>query len=67
DSLIKNTRRTLGEFGKHIPAEKIRHINDVLAQAEEALSSGDLEIIKQNMAKVEEVATELANLLMTIA
>jgi molecular chaperone DnaK len=66
DSLIKNTRRTLSEFGKGIPAEKIRRMNEVLTQAEEAVSSDDLEVIKENMTKVEEVATELTNLLMTI-
>ncbi len=66
DSLIKNTRRTLSEFGKGIPAEKVRTMNEILTEAEEAVSSDDLEVIKENMTKVEEVATELTNLLMTI-
>lgn len=66
DSLIKNTRRTLSELLKNLPTEKIREMNEILTQAEEALLSEDIDVIKQHTAKVEEVATELANLLMTM-
>lgn len=66
DSLIKNTRRTLSELLRNLPTEKIREMNEILTQAEEALLSEDIDVIKQHTAKVEEVATELANLLMTM-
>jgi molecular chaperone DnaK (HSP70) len=66
DSLIKNTRRTLSELLRNLPTEKIREMNEILTQAEEALPSEDIDVIKQHTAKVEEVATELANLLMTM-
>jgi molecular chaperone DnaK len=66
DSLTKNTRRTLSELLRNLPTEKIREMNEILTQAEEALLSEDIDVIKQHTAKVEEVATELANLLMTM-
>ncbi|MCX7639255.1 MAG: molecular chaperone DnaK [Pyrinomonadaceae bacterium] len=65
DSLIKNTRRTLAEFGKSLPGEKIKQVSFVLSDAEEVLSSSDLEIIKQKMLEVEEVAAELTTLLIS--
>ncbi|MCS6873563.1 MAG: molecular chaperone DnaK [Acidobacteriota bacterium] len=65
DSLIKNTRRTLAEFGKGLPSEKIKQVSFILSDAEEVLSSSDLEIIKQKMLEVEEVAAELTTLLIS--
>jgi molecular chaperone DnaK len=67
DSLIKNTRRTLSEFGKSLPAEKIREINVILSDAEDQLNTNDLETLKEKLFRVESVAAELTSLLITIS
>ncbi|RMG00988.1 MAG: molecular chaperone DnaK [Acidobacteria bacterium] len=67
DSLIKNTRRTLSEFGKSLPAEKIREINVILSDAEDQLNTNDLETLREKLFRVESVAAELTSLLITIS
>lgn len=67
DSLIKNTRRTLSEFGKSLPAEKVREINVILSDAEDQLNTNDLETLKEKLFRVESVAAELTSLLITIS
>ncbi len=67
DSLIKNSRRTLSEFGKSLPAEKIREINAILSDAEDQLNTNDLEILNEKLSRVESVAAELTSLLITIS
>lgn len=65
DSLIKNTRRTLAEFGKGLPSEKVKEVSFVLSDAEECLLLDDLELVKKKMTEVESVASEIATLLIS--
>jgi molecular chaperone DnaK len=64
DSLIKNTRKVMTEFGKSIPVEEQHEINVVLNEAEELLASEDSQEIQECLAKVEIVANQLGESLM---
>jgi molecular chaperone DnaK len=65
DSLIKNTRKAMTEFGKSIPVEEQHEINVVLNEAEELIDSEESQEIQQCLARVETVANQLTESLMT--
>jgi len=67
ESLVKNTRKAMLEFGKSIPPTEQHDINRVLIDAEESLESDDGEEIQEYLIKVEAVANQLTETLMTAA
>jgi len=67
ESLVKNTRKAMLEFGKSIPPTEQHDINRVLIDAEESLESDDGEEIQKYLIKVEAVANRLTETLMTAA
>ena len=64
DSLIKNTRRTMVEFGSSLPPEQQEAINGILAQAEENLRSDNISDIQAYYSNVEFAANQLTESLM---
>ncbi len=66
-TLIENTRKSLIEFGKDLAKEDQFEIKTILADAEKELMEGDLQKLKDAEARVEEVATKLAESLMSMA
>ncbi|MEM7160949.1 MAG: molecular chaperone DnaK [Bacteroidota bacterium] len=52
DSLIFQTEKQLDEFGEKIPADKMQPIKDALAELKEAHKSGDVEVIKPAIEKL---------------
>jgi molecular chaperone DnaK len=67
DSMIKNTRRAMAEFGKSLEVKQQLEINGILGEAEEALTSDDLTVIDEAFRKAEEGANQLTTLLMVMA
>ena len=63
DSLIKNTRRALMEFGKSVPIEEQRAVNEILNEADES-DWEDRNEVQKHLAKVEAVANQLTEALM---
>ncbi len=63
ESLVKNTRKAMLEFGKSIPLNEQREINEVLNDAEES-DWEDKDEIQDQLAKVETVANQLTEALM---
>ncbi|HEY0430115.1 MAG TPA: molecular chaperone DnaK [Pyrinomonadaceae bacterium] len=66
ESLIKNTRKAMVEFGKSLPLEQQQEINGVLGEAEENLVSEEEEVLQESLAKVEDAANKLTEALMTV-
>ncbi|MGI8468445.1 MAG: molecular chaperone DnaK [Pyrinomonadaceae bacterium] len=66
DSLIKNTRRAMQEFGKSLPLPQQQEINGMLNKAEEAADADSLEFIQPAIGQAEEAANLLTNALMTV-
>jgi molecular chaperone DnaK len=64
DSLIKNTRRSLNEFGTTISSEQYEAIKGILAQAEEHLYSDNIVDIQAYYSNVEFAANQLTESLM---
>ena len=64
DSLIKNTRKAITEFGKSIALEEQKEINATLNEAEESLGSEDSGEIQKQLAKVENAANQLTESLL---
>ena len=67
DSLIKNTRRAMAEYGKSLEIKQQQEINGTLGEAEEALSSDDPTEIEDAFKKAEDAANQLTTLLMVMA
>ena len=67
DSLIKNTRRAMTEFGKSLEVKQQQEINGILGEAEEALTSDDPAVIDEAFKNAEEAANQLTTLLMVMA
>jgi molecular chaperone DnaK len=67
DSLVKNTRKTLTEFGKVLELDQQKSINALLNEAEEFVISDDSETIEDAMKKAEEAANQLTTALMVMA
>lgn len=65
DSLIKNTHRTLAEFGTSLSADQQEAINGILTLAEENLRSDNVGEIKAYYSNVEFAANQLTESLMT--
>ncbi len=66
DSLVKNTRRTLLEFGKSLEVKQQQQINGVLNDAEEVLTENDSKAIQDSLRKTEEIANKLTEALMVM-
>jgi molecular chaperone DnaK len=67
DSLIKNTRRAMTEFGKTLEVKHQLEINTILTEAEECLSSDDLTVVEDAYKKAEEAGNLLTTALMVTA
>lgn len=67
DSLIKNTRRTIIEYGKSLEIKQQQDINGILNDAEEALATDDAKLIQDALKKTEEAANSLTEALMVMA
>jgi molecular chaperone DnaK len=67
DSLIKNTRRAMVEYGKSLEVKQQLEINGALGEAEESLTSDDPTVIDEAFKKAEEAANQLTTLLMVMA
>ena len=59
DSLLKSAGRAVTEFGKSLPLEEQQELNGILHEAEEVLTSDDLEAVKNALKKVEAVANKM--------
>jgi molecular chaperone DnaK len=66
DSLIKNTRRTIVEFGKSLEIKQQQEINGILNDAEEALESNEHKLILDALKKTEDAANKLTEALMVM-
>ncbi len=66
DSLIKNARLTLSEFGKAFPLEQQQKYNGILNEAEKSIESDDANEIKTALAQVEETANKLTESMLTM-
>jgi molecular chaperone DnaK len=67
DSLLKNTRRAMAEFGKSLEVKQQIEINGILGEADEALTSDDPKEIEEAFKKAEEAANQLTSALMVTA
>ncbi len=67
DSLIKNTRKAMSEFGKGLELAQQKSINGQLNEAEEFVGSDDVVQIEAATKKAEEAANELTAALMVMA
>ncbi len=64
ESLVKNTRKAMTEFGKSLPLEEQQDINGDLNDAEDFLKSPDEDDIEEFLLKVETSANRLTEALM---
>jgi molecular chaperone DnaK len=64
DSLLKNARRALQEFGRSLSQNQQVQINSVLNEAEEALNSETLLEVTSASNRVEEASNKLTEALM---
>jgi molecular chaperone DnaK len=67
DSLTKNTRKAMSEFGKTLEVSQQQAIITLLREAEEFLASEDLTEIEEAIKKSEEAAAKLTEALMVMA
>jgi molecular chaperone DnaK len=67
ESLIKNTRKAMVEFGKTLELEQQQEINAILNDAEEGLESEEEVVLQDWLTKVEDAANKLTEALMTVA
>ncbi|MFN6962908.1 MAG: molecular chaperone DnaK [Pyrinomonadaceae bacterium] len=67
ESLINNTRRALGEFGRSMPVEDQQMIKGVLNEAEDALGSNEMDRLYAELVKVEQAASKITEAMMSIA
>ena len=67
DSLLKNTRRTMAEFGKSLEIKQQQEINGVLGVAEQSLVGGEPKELEDALKKTEAVAEKLTEALMVMA
>ncbi len=65
ESLIKNTRASMVEFGKTLPLEQQQEINGILNAAEENLQSDENVLLQELLTKVEQAGNALSEALMT--
>lgn len=67
DSLIKNARKAMAEYGRSFPLEEQQSINGELNDAEAALDTEDLEELEILLGKVEQAATQITTSMLTLA
>ena len=67
DSLVKNTRSAMVEYGKSLEIIQQQEINGVLGEAEEALASDDAKVMDEALKKAEAAANKLTEALMVMA
>lgn len=67
DSLLKNARKTMVEFGKTLPLDQQQEINGILNEAETALETDDEAILKAALANTEKAANKLTEALLVAA
>ncbi len=67
DSLIKNARKTMAEFGRSFPLEEQQEINGALNDAEAAMVTQDISEIERLMGSVEETANRITASMLAIA
>ena len=67
ESLIKNTRRALSEFGRSLPLEQQQEINAALDEAEEKVDADDVILLQKTLSVVEEESNKLTEAVMTMA
>jgi molecular chaperone DnaK len=67
ESLIKNTRKAMVEFGKTLSLEQQQEVNAILNEAEENMQSEEAVVLQDYLTKVEEAANQLTEALMTVA
>lgn len=65
DTLIKSARRAMEEFGRSFSPEEQHAINNVLTDAEDTLTSDDVNEIKRELIKVEETAGKITASMMS--
>jgi len=66
DSLIKNARKTMAEFGKSFPQEEQLQIAEDLNNAEEALNTDDADEIKMALTRVDAISKRVTESLLTM-
>ncbi len=67
DSLVRNTRKAMTEFGKGLDLDQQKSINGMLNEAEEFVTSDDLVQLDAATKKAEEAANALTEALMVMA
>jgi len=67
DSLLKNTRRAMAEYGKSLEVKQQQEINGVLSEAEESLETEDPKTLNAALKKAEDAANKLTEALMVMA
>ncbi len=67
DSLLKNTRRAMVEYGKSLEVKQQQEINGVLGEAEDVLSADDPKVLEEALKKAEDAANKLTEALMVMA
>jgi molecular chaperone DnaK len=67
DSMIKNARKAMNEYGRAFDQGEQVEINVALGEAEESLDCEDLDEIKLILAKVEETANRITAAMLTAA
>jgi len=67
DGLIRNTQRTLREFGSSLTGEERQSAQQTLAECEEMAKSEDAEELREGMEKAERLAAHLAMALLNPA
>jgi len=67
DSLLKNARKTMVEFGKTLPLDQQQEINGILNEAETALESEDEKILQAALTNTEKAANKLTEALLVAA
>jgi molecular chaperone DnaK len=65
DTMIKNARKAMIEFGRSFPTDEQIEINGILNTAEEAAKTEDRDQIEQMLAKVEETASRITASMLT--
>ena len=65
ENMIKNARKAMAEYGRGFPLEEQQEINGILNNAEESLSTDDLNEVKLILVKVEETASRITASMLT--
>ncbi len=66
-TLMENTRKSLIEFGRDLPKEQQMEFKNVLSEAERDLAEGDLAKMREAQTRVEAIAEQISEALMSLA